>query len=65
MATIGPPTRTAVLLGLPIAAASTVAIAFGQMAPPRPRAPVVTWNIPSVDQLPDNEQGRLRAMGAR
>jgi thiosulfate dehydrogenase len=63
MATIGPPTRTAVLLGLPIAAASTVAIAFGQMAPPRPRAPVVTWNIPSVDQLPDNEQGRLARYG--
>jgi hypothetical protein len=58
MATIGPPTRTAVLLGLPMAAAFTVAIAFGQTAPPRPRAPVVTWNIPSVDQLPDEEQGR-------
>ncbi len=30
---------------------------------PRPRAPVVTWSIPGVDQLPDNEQGRLARYG--
>src|SRR5262245_57519608 len=28
-----------------------------------PRTPVVTWDIPSVDQLPDNEEGRLARYG--
>jgi thiosulfate dehydrogenase len=63
MATIGIPTRTAVLLSTSTAVAFAVAMAFGQTAPPRPRAPVVTWNIPNVDQLPDNEQGRLARYG--
>jgi thiosulfate dehydrogenase len=63
MATIGTPARTAILLTFLTAAALAVAPAFGQTAPPRPRAPVVTWNIPSVDQLPDNEQGRLARYG--
>jgi thiosulfate dehydrogenase len=63
MATIGRPTSTTILLSMSAAAAFGVAMAFAQTAPPRPRAPVVTWNIPSVDQLPDNEQGRLARYG--
>jgi thiosulfate dehydrogenase len=63
MATIGIPASIAIPLGMSTAAAIAVAGAFGQTAPPRPRAPVVTWNIPSVDQLPDNEQGRLARYG--
>ena len=37
--------------------------AFGQTSPPRSRTPVVTWNIPDVDELPDNEEGRLARYG--
>lgn len=37
--------------------------ARAQQAPPRPAAPVVTWDIPAVDQLPDDEQGRLVRYG--
>jgi len=63
MATIRRPTSTTILLSISAAAVFAAAIAFAQTAPPRPRAPVVTWNIPSVDQLPDNEQGRLARYG--
>ena len=35
----------------------------GQTAPPRLRTPVVIWNIPDVDMLPDNEEGRLARYG--
>ena len=45
------------LLAMALLAIATVA---GQSAPPpRPRAPVVTWDIPDVDQLPDNERAGL------
>ncbi len=37
--------------------------ASGQTAPPRLRTPVVIWNIPDVDMLPDNEEGRLARYG--
>jgi thiosulfate dehydrogenase len=63
MAAFETPARIAGVLGTSLAAVFAVAIAFGQTAPPRPRAPVVTWDIPNVDQLPDNEQGRLARYG--
>ena len=63
MATIRRPTSTTILLSISAAAVFAAAIALARTAPPRPRAPVVTWNIPSVDQLPDNEQGRLARYG--
>ena len=62
MATAGSTTRIAGLLAV-LAAAALAVTAFGQTRPPRPRAPVVTWDIPNVDQLPDNEQGRLARYG--
>jgi thiosulfate dehydrogenase len=37
--------------------------ASGQTAPSRPRPPVITWNIPDIDELPDNEQGQLARYG--
>src|SRR5262245_60734291 len=63
MAAAGTTTRIAVVLAVLAAAALAVVAASGQTRPPRPRAPVVTWDIPSVDQLPDNEQGRLARYG--
>jgi thiosulfate dehydrogenase len=62
MATARRATRTAAAV-VSLAAAALAAAAFGQSAPPRPGAPVVTWDIPSVDQLPDNEEGRLARYG--
>src|SRR3981081_1980267 len=63
MTVAGPTTRTATLLVVCAAAAFALAAALAQTAPPRPRAPVVSWDIPNVDQLPDNEQGRLARYG--
>ena len=63
MAMIRPSTNTTILLTVATAGVFGVTLAFGQTAPPRPRAPVVTWSIPGVDQLPDNEQGRLARYG--
>jgi len=54
--------RITTLLG-GLAAVLFAIAASGQTAPPRPRTPVVTWNIPDVDELPDNEQGRLARYG--
>ena len=63
MAAAGTATRIAGVLAVLAAAALAVVAASGQTRPPRPRVPVVTWDIPSVDQLPDNEQGRLARYG--
>src|SRR5215468_10057333 len=54
--------RISTLLGGMAAVLFAIA-ASGQTAPPRPRTPVVTWNIPNVDMLPDNEEGRLARYG--
>ena len=54
--------RITTLLG-GLAAVLFAIAAFGQTAPPRPRTPVITWNIPDVDELPDNEEGRLARYG--
>jgi thiosulfate dehydrogenase len=54
--------RITTLLG-GLAAVLFAIAASGQTAPPRPRTPVVTWNIPDMDMLPDNEDGRLARYG--
>src|SRR5262245_14965903 len=63
MAVAGSTTRIASLLAVAGAAAFAIAAAFAQSASPRPSTPVVTWDIPSVDQLPDDEEGRLARYG--
>jgi thiosulfate dehydrogenase len=63
MALPGGSKGTAAVFCLLAGALLAVATAAGQPAPPRPRAPVITWDIPDVDQLPDNEQGRLARYG--
>ena len=65
MATIGPPTRTAVLLGLPIAAAFTVAIAFGQCATAAARARGDLEHSERPINSPTMNRAAWRAMGAR
>ena len=57
-----PPIRV-LCLGLLAGVAVAAATAFAQVAPPRPSSPVVTWNVPNVDELPDNEEGRLARYG--
>jgi thiosulfate dehydrogenase len=63
MAVTGSTTRIASLLAVAGAAVFAIAAAFAQSASPRPSTPVVTWDIPNVDQLPDNEEGRLARYG--